>query len=1048
MSGLRVAVLFDTKTAAQYTQHAGLPWQGNTYKKFGLLDGRFESTDSLLPENAEIPLLELLAGLKEFQPHAIVVRERIVGGLALCDFSLQKPGAIVIHKNGVSVAVADMYSLNGKTIQRPIPLLNYVAQIIWVQPDWTMKSFSKIAREMHLALAEETLSKLAPFETVPDPNLQLEEALLEDFSHEGLVVYRNAPKNYEGLFTLLGVVGNYSNKALYLYGHFSGRGATIEVPGYRPQIVVKQKGTLKQLATHLKYCVKDSVEVVKTTVQVFDIVGYAENVFTFRVPQETYRTCISTLKTNNYTIFNEGQVPSVQFQCEHRLKNMSQLRLTPSQVTNLTTSQREASVTVSLRCPVKAIEVIQEPTKALDIKYRTLSLSVVFAGQPARSVQCIALRDSDGGDFVLSRGSMATHQAHIYTYKSEKILLQDFITTLANIDPDVLAGVDLTDLVLPGLVRRMAAHNIKPMLGRTADPVIIASADGRPSSIQRTRNLLGRLVLDVEPSVRPPVHVSFENLEVDSIRQDLVEQAQMQTAAISRTLGESGEVGIHSQLAIIHRCIGLAETGTLSNPMALQRLMAQVNIQELDGAFVFAQPTRTVPGLTTDVKKEEASGDEEDDGEPSKKRVKTEQHSGKYRGGKTLAVEPCVAENVEEFDYRAFYPSEILAHNISPEVCSGCADNIPTFHTTQTGILPRLIEPMFTQRLASKIEMQTKKTPRARQVDTALKLAINVITGALGKLYPSIGGAMTAYARRHFDEAVQKLPVALCAAGAKDVQAIRGDTDGIFFSIAWEPNVASEEAAITGVLSKFNETLPKPVFIERGGRFRRVAVVDRKGYVGLNEKGMHASAIKMKQANCPAYMSALHEKLLTVILGDQSLPEMENSVRVCIAGAYRALMEGRVQAKELAVTFQLNPKGQYRYQPPHHVRLYQRLVTEGFESRPYPNGQIECVYVKANQKTECSLVEEAFRHVIDVGYYIEHYLIKEGSKLLATRFKNPGELFFADLKKMKWETVTQVPRWHVDLEDNAFLPLAPMYECRYCQRVSLSEDQCPCQQVR
>jgi DNA polymerase I len=362
-----------------------------------------------------------------------------------------------------------------------------------------------------------------------------------------------------------------------------------------------------------------------------------------------------------------------------------------------------------------------------------------------------------------------------------------------------------------------------------------------------------------------------------------------------------------------------------------------------------------------------------------------------------LVLEPVVGlhTNVVYLDFKAMYPSIIIAYNICPttmitkkiDVEKIVTPNNTEFVTKKVreGIIPAIVDNLIKERDKLKTQMKTVADEKERKIlDTkqdALKIITNSFYGQIGylkaRLYVlDIANTITACGR-----SIIKTTKDIVERNSS-FKVIYGDTD----SVMVKPNVKDiEETFLKGeeIEKKINEEIGDKVKIKIEGIFKTLLILSKKRYAGLmciKTNGELKEDIVMKGIETVRrdWCNLVEETLYTVleiILKEQNTKKAFDYVKSVL----EKLEKNQIPIEKLVVAKSVSkPIKEYKGVQPH-IELLKKLRKRSPGTAPGIGDRIGFVIVKGPQliserAEDPEYVKQAGLK-IDSKYYIESQVL-------------------------------------------------------------------------
>ncbi len=402
-------------------------------------------------------------------------------------------------------------------------------------------------------------------------------------------------------------------------------------------------------------------------------------------------------------------------------------------------------------------------------KLKTLALDIETHPE-TKEIYCVSVVQEDFQKVIIRSKEKVPHGILV---KDEKELLETFIKTIIDLDPDIITGWNVIDFDLNIIEQRCKKHKIPFALGRSEEhsSVTVYQSFIRDSKV----DVVGRMVLD-------GIHLlktSFINLPeytLASVAEEYLGEKKL--IGSENKAEEINEAFKHdpkklaaynlkdSQLVIrILEKTGVVDLTikrSLLTGMQLDRVRASV--ASLDNVYLRASRGRGIVNYNSQYSEREQ----------------------RIKGGYVRDSIPGLYENIMVHDFKSMYPSIIRTFNIDPYSFEPDltkhkkkeldpkkhirAPNGAVFRN-EAGILPSLIQTLWQQRDAAK---QHKNTLESQ----AIKILMNSFFGVMANPSCRFYNYDMANAITHFAQHIIKLTADKIKEQGYSV--IYGDTDSIF----------------------------------------------------------------------------------------------------------------------------------------------------------------------------------------------------------------------------------------------------------------------------
>ncbi len=426
---------------------------------------------------------------------------------------------------------------------------------------------------------------------------------------------------------------------------------------------------------------------------------------------------------------------------------------------------------------------------------------------------CNAARESDRLIAIAMADHTGWHQVLSGVELDERTLLERFVATVRERDPDVIEGHNIFNFDLPYLVERAKQHGVTLALGRDGSPPAVRPSRfsvGERTIAYSRFDLFGRHVIDTLFLVHAYdiTHRSLDGYGLKEVAK------HFGLAAADRTYIDGAEISAEFRRdpAKVMRYAGhdVRETEALSRllsrsaflqaqvvPFAYQNIAVRGNATKIDALLVreYLRQGQALPY-------------------PDKGRA--------FAGGYTDMFVEGVVGTVHHCDVRSLYPSLMLAQRIGPR-------------TDELGCFLRMLARLREFRLAARDRARHAGNAAARQNDEALQTTFKIL---INSFYGYLGFDQARFS--DFDAAER-----ITAAGrdllkamidwlrAHGAQPVEIDTDGIYF-VPPPHTGAGVQAAFR---QAFAAALPEGIEVEFDGEYKAMFSYKMKNYALLSDNG-------------------------------------------------------------------------------------------------------------------------------------------------------------------------------------------------------------------
>lgn len=495
--------------------------------------------------------------------------------------------------------------------------------------------------------------------------------------------------------------------------------------------------------------------------------------------------------------------------------------------------------------------------------YTTEGFEFCNAEREGDRIIAIAMADQTGWVQVLSGAEL-----------DERALLERFVETVRDRDPDVLEGHNLFNFDLPYLMTRTGRWGVKLALGRDgSSPRVRAS---RFSAGERTLaysrfEVFGRHIVDTYFLVQA-YDVSHRSLDGYGLKEVA---RHFGLTRPDRVYIEGGSIAseFRTNPAAVMRYAGhdVAETEALSRLLSQSAFVqAQMIPFSYQNICVRGNATKIDALMVREYLRQGAALPYPDKARP-------------FSGGYTDMFIGGVVRNVHHCDVRSLYPSLMLSRRIEPR-----HDRLEVFHRLLAGLRRFRLEARARAREA------TSEAGRLHHdaIQSTFKVLINSFYGYLG--FDQARFSDFDAAERVAAEGRQLLREMIDWLRAHGAQPVEIDTDGIYFV----PPAAETEAGQLAFRKAFEASLPPGIEVEFDDAFVAMFSYKMKNYALLKENGeivIKGAALKSRGLE-PFQRRFLRDMVRIKLEGREGdLPELKTAFE-------RAIRQHEWPVSELAKT--------------------------------------------------------------------------------------------------------------------------------------------------
>jgi len=420
-------------------------------------------------------------------------------------------------------------------------------------------------------------------------------------------------------------------------------------------------------------------------------------------------------------------------------------------------------------------------------------------------------REGDGIIIISMTDSTGWESRSSAENMSEKELLQEFVNTVKERDPDVLEGYNIFRFDLPFIEERAKRHKVKLGLGRDNSPM--KKRNSRFSAAERTINytrydIYGRHIVDIYYLVQlyDVTHRNLDGYGLKEVAKHFGVAPKDRTYIDGREISKAWQNDRTRLLA--YALDDARETRAVSDILSPSFFyQAQLVPMKYQDCAVRGNATRIDAILTAHYISMTESIPLPENGVP-------------FTGALTKAFHSGVFENVWHCDVRSLYPSIILSCNLCPK-----RDTL--------GIFTKFLKTLREFRLEAKDAERSAETPAMKDyynsLQTTFKILINSFYGYLGFSQGTFNDfAMAAEVTAKGRKILSSMLDFLNSQGAKVIEM---DTDGIYFQPPPDQNSTSE------MEKKIQSVLPPGIEVELDSTCKAMFCYKSKNYALLSDNG-------------------------------------------------------------------------------------------------------------------------------------------------------------------------------------------------------------------
>jgi DNA polymerase, archaea type len=540
----------------------------------------------------------------------------------------------------------------------------------------------------------------------------------------------------------------------------------------------------------------------------------------------------------------------------------------------------------------------------------------------------------------------------------ERAILAELARTIVAEDPDVITGYNIGGYDLPLLQERAAALGVGPLLlGRDRTPL-----DDLGERLWRAH---GRIIADAWWSARRELRPKQESLEyvartllgdrkLDVDRRNISAEWARDPAAVM----EYCEHDARLALRILLRLRSLDKAADLATVahLPLEEGLNGRTSQFIDALLIPLADRRQV-------------------GVPPSHRARRDTA---IEGGYVHAIRAGLSRWVVVLDFKAMYPSIIIAHNLCFTTLAADGTTVAPSgarfldRARRRGLIPEILEELLVERDAFRRLGREATAEEGRQyydgLQAAVKVLMNSFYGVLASSFyrftnPQIGAAITAFAREQITTIIRALE-------SDGHEVVYSDTDSVF--------VRAPVPSLEGALAFGQELAHR--FTAEGVTFEFQSVYEalfshgaKKRYVGRTVWPKEELVIRgYESRRTDAFdfqVEALNEVFELVLKGDPA-PVLARARELV-----QRVLDGHVEPERLVIARSVRPEEQYNEATRENLpflRVFRQLQAEGYDV--VPGMKVAWIVTDAAQKPQAVepwIAGRPFLKRPDYAYYAE-----------------------------------------------------------------------------
>ena len=571
--------------------------------------------------------------------------------------------------------------------------------------------------------------------------------------------------------------------------------------------------------------------------------------------------------------------------------------------------------------------------------------------------------------------------------KNEKELLEDFLETINEEDPDIILTYNGDAFDFPLLRKRAEKYRIELKIGRDNQEFKFVRR-GRSSAAK----VVGRVHLDLFTFINNILSVNLETevLTLDAVSAELLGDRKIEIT-YQELLEDWRKKRNLPKLALY--CLKDSElTFNLFKVLSPQIF----EIAKVSGSLIFDSSRMTYSQLVEGYLSKKAYLKKEIIPNQPKFDEILKRKKFTFQGGYVKEPIGGLHQKIAVVDFRSLHPSIIATFNISPETLnfSPCQKKfeVPSkkywFCQDKKGFVSEVIKELLVERWQIKKKMKREKDKLRKHLLDNRQKVIKIIANAT---YGYFGFPASKWYCRECAEATaaigRDLIKKVIRPAEKEFIVIYGDTD----SALLKPKEGEEKEfkeKVENFLLKINKELPGLIELDLQGFYQRGIFIPRglikgtakKRYALLDEKGnLLIRGLEAVRKDWCKLAKDLQRKVLEFVLKEENIEKAKKYVRKIIDD----LKKGKVDLKDLVIYEQLTkPIEEYKSLSPH-LACAKKMREKGEEVEP---GTIIIFVISKKGETiseKAIPFEWASLTDIDTDYYIHHQIIPAALRILA-----------------------------------------------------------------
>ncbi len=713
----------------------------------------------------------------------------------------------------------------------------------------------------------------------------------------------------------------------------------------------------------------------------------------YQDPREIYKITISNpsktpelrerLTAAGVTTYEADILFKYRFMNDLGMKGLGWIKLDGSNGISTGTVNVGKCIRATSLKPVERLEDAPLRTMAFDIECVSDSGGLPDAGKDPIVMISMVFNES----FRNSREMLLSTRPGpgVTTVSTEQGMLEKFIDTIKEFDPDIITGYNINNFDLPYIIERMEKYRIRPVMGRCNRK----QANARKIMSKYRISIIGRMVVDSFEIIKKDYSLMRygldfvagkllgerkEDVKIHQIEKYWKGSSEEYEKLVKYSIKDSRlAMQLVEKLGLMDKYIALSKvSGTLMQDAMNSGEATRIEnylLREFNKAG-FVMPCRP--------SQEEVAKRDSD----KKKELK---------GGFVLEPIKELHSNIIVLDFKSMYPSIIRSFNICPTTIIKNNELKKTIETVdgsrftppeiRRGIIPGILENLMKSRTAAKKKGARAKDPFKKKVfdaeQWALKIMANAFYGYMGysraRIYDlNVANAITSSGRNMIHttkDSVEK---------EYNHTVVYGDTDSVMIKLDME-DMEKVRRRANRIARELTEKLPGIMELEFEKFFKRFLPLTKKRYFAWKfepgergwKEGIEMKGIETVRRDWCELVGDTISNVIDIILKKDDPMEAVSYFTTIV----QKIMKNEVPVNKLVITKTMTkaPDKYMGMQP--HIELVKKIMTRNTEEVPGVGDRISYVIVKGmgllSKRAEDPAYVTENGIQVDSKYYIE-----------------------------------------------------------------------------